>query len=287
MSFLPDSIKCIAVVSPAGPPDREKLAKGIAFLEENGLKVKNYTGNSGADSSFGYLSASDRERAASFTAAYLDEEVDMIFSSRGGYGCARMIPYLDWEKLKQRNIPVAGYSDLTSLFFAMVSNNCGTPIASIMASELAFCTRRELDGIYAACSNQKRVFDLKVVKPGKGSGTILAGNLTVAASCAGTSQMPSARGKILLLEDVGEAPYRIDRSLNQLAQCGMLSECTGLVCGYFSGASDPEVQQIISHYSKFVNGPVLSGFAYGHELPFDAVSFSQNAEIENNLLTLQ
>ncbi len=287
MSFLPDSIKCAAVVSPAGPPDKEKLTAGIAFLEKCGLKVKNYTGNSGRESSFGYLSGSDEERAAYFTAAYLDEDVDIIFSSRGGYGCARMIPFIDWGRLKQRNIPVAGYSDLTSLFFAMTAYNCGTPVASIMAAELAFCSRRELEGIYAACAGEKRVFDLNVIKPGKASGTILAGNLTVAASCAGTSIMPCARGKILLLEDVGEAPYRIDRSLNQLAMCGMLSECAGLVCGYFSGADESEAQRIIHHYSKFVNGPVLSGYAYGHELPFDAVSFSQHAGIDDNILTIQ
>ena len=92
MGFLPDSIKCVAVISPAGVPDKEKLSQGIDFLRQNGLKVKTFAGTYGCDCDFSYLAASDRERAADFTTAYLDEEVDMIFSSRGGYGCARMLP---------------------------------------------------------------------------------------------------------------------------------------------------------------------------------------------------
>ena len=285
--FLPENIKCVAVVSPAGHPDKEKLAAGIAFMRENGLKVKTFPGTFGVANDTGYLASSDTQRAEEFTKAYLDKEVDMIFSSRGGYGCARMLPYLDWDKLKQRNIPVAGYSDLTSLFLAMTANECGTPVASTMTSELAFCSQRELDGIYAACSGKERTFTLEPIKSGTATGTIIAGNLTVAASCAGTPYMPSAKGKILFLEDVGEAPYRIDRSLNQLCQCGFLSECSGLVCGYFSGADISAVRNTITHYSKYINGPVLMNFAYGHELPFDALSFRQTAIINEKVLSVK
>jgi muramoyltetrapeptide carboxypeptidase len=286
-SFLPENIKCVAVVSPAGPPDKAKLESGISFLEKCGLKVKTYPGTFGIANETKYLAAPDIRRAEEFTQAYLDEEVDMIFAARGGYGCSRMLPYLDWEKLKQFDKPVAGYSDLTSLFLAMTANNCGTPVASNMVSELALCNERELEGIFAAVSGKKRSFSLDVIKSGRASGKIIAGNLTVAARCAGTAFVPSAKGKILLLEDVGEAAYRIDRSLNQLRNCGFLPECSGLITGYFSGAEETEVQQVLKYYSSFINGPVLSGFAYGHEMPFDAVSFCQTAVINGNRLEIE
>lgn len=285
--FLPDNIKCVAVVSPAGPPVREKLARGISILESSGIRVKTYPGTYGVANKADYLASPDVQRAEEFMQAYLDDEVDMIISSRGGYGCSRMLPYLEWNKLKQRDIPVAGYSDLTSLFFAMTANDCGTPVASNMVSELGSCSDRELEGIFAACSGKRREFSPDVIKPGRASGNIIAGNLTVAASCAGTAYMPSSKGKILLLEDIGESPYRIDRSLNQLCQCGFLTECSALIFGYFSGADNAEVRQILEHYSNFVNGPVLSGFAYGHEMPFDAVSFKQCAKIDQNRLSIQ
>ena len=287
-SFLPEHIKCAAVISPAGTPDAEELRKGIELLQSCGIKVKIMPHAFGSSTAHPkYLAASDEERAADLMQAYCDPDVDIIFAARGGYGCGRILPLLDWKKLRSAgNKIVAGYSDLTSLFFAMTSKECGTPLASVMAAKLAECSSRELDAIRSACSKEKRVFGLEVIKPGNSTGELLAGNLTVAVSCIGTQYMPDVRGKILLLEDVGEDIYRLDRMFNQLKLSNILQSCSGIIAGYFSGCQSDDVRNLLKDYSQYVNAPVLSGFSYGHELPFDAVLYGTRAEINDSRLTV-
>ena len=165
--FLPKKIKCAAIVSPAGKPDQAELEQGIFFLEKCGIQVKVMPHAFGSKNTLcPYLAATDQERAADFTEAYLDKDVDIIFASRGGYGCGRILPLLNWEKLiKAPKKIVAGYSDLTSLFFAMTAKNCGTPLASIMAAKLWSCSQRELLGIFDACSKTKKNSHLMSSKP--------------------------------------------------------------------------------------------------------------------------
>ena len=287
-SFLPPEIKCAAIISPAGLPAEDELTNGIAFLQDCGIEVKVMPHAFGSEKEHpAYLAATDDERANDFMQAYCDEDVDIIFASRGGYGCGRILDLIDWNLLKtKRSKYVAGYSDLTSLFFAMTAENCGTPIASVMTAKLSNCTERELTGIFKACTGTKRSFALDVIKSGHAKGTLLAGNLTVAASCAGTKYMPDVKGKILLLEDVGENIYRIDRLFNQLKLNGILERCAGIVTGYFTGCSNNEIKTLLTDYSCYVNGPVLANYAYGHEMPFDAISYKETALIEDNLLII-
>ena len=288
-NFLTDNIRCAAIFSPAGKPDADALKCGISLLESCGIKVKVMPHAFGSSTPHpDYLAAADDERASDFMQAYLDEETDILIASRGGYGCGRILERLDWQKLKSaKNKIVAGYSDLTALFFAMARHNCGTPLASVMAAKLNDCSVCELQSIYDACSGKKRSFELDVIKSGCASGSLIAGNLTVAASCAGTQYMPDMRGKILFLEEVNEDCYRVDRMLNQLKLSNTLQQCSGVVSGYFSGCEKKAVREVFEYYSKFVNGPVLADFPYGHELPFEAVKFGQIAEINENRLSIQ
>ena len=286
--FLPEKIKCAAIVSPAGKPDQAELEQGIFFLKKCGIQVKVMPHAFGSkNTTFPYLAATDQERAADFTEAYLDKDVDIIFASRGGYGCGRILPLLNWEKLKKAPPKiVAGYSDLTSLFFAMTAKNCGTPLASIMAAKLWSCGQRELLGIFDACSKTKKIFTLDVIKAGNANGTILAGNLTVAASCIGTEYMPDVQNKILVLEEIGEDPYRIDRLFNQLKLSGTLSRCAGIIAGHFTGCPDDILKEILTDYSRHINGPVLADYAYGHEMPFDSLLYGTPAIISDNTFTV-
>ena len=283
-----EPIRCAAVISPAGRPEKTDLDCGIGLLRTHGLEVKVMPHVYGSEnSSFPYLAATDAERAMDFMQAYCDNDVDIIFASRGGYGCARMLPYLDWSKLKScRPKIVAGYSDLTSLFFAMTVKNCGIPLASVMAAKLMDAPENYLSSVMAACSGKERIFELDVIKYGCCNGTVLAANLTVAASCAGTAYMPDTSGKILVLEEVGEDLYRIDRMLNQLRLCGALEKCSGLVGGYFSGCDTGQVKELLKTYSRYVNGPVLAGFSYGHELPFVPFLYGNSWKIDGNCLVI-
>ena len=287
-NFLPDKIRCAAVISPAGKPDRTELEQGVKLLKEAGLTVKVMPHAFGSENAhFPYLAAADSERASDFTQAYCDDEVDIIFASRGGYGCGRILPLIDWNSLKKYPAKiVAGYSDLTALFFAMTTYKCGIPLASVMAAKISSCFQRELEGIFAACCHAKKQFILDVIKPGTASGEILAGNLTVAASCIGTPYMPDVKNKILILEEVGEDPYRIDRLFNHLKLAGILEDCAGIIAGHFTGCQPETISEILADYSRYVNGPVLSNFAYGHEMPFDALLYGTPAVIAENRLML-
>ena len=287
-TVFPDNIRCAAVISPAGMPNKSELQNGVDFLKACGLKVKIMPHAFGSDSPHAsYLAASDEERASDFTQAYCDDEVDIIFSSRGGYGCARMLPLINWKYLKTfRPKIVAGYSDLTSLFFAMTAFECGTPLASVMTAKLHECPEPYLKKLSFACSGKQLHFDLETIQSGNASGSILAGNLTVAASCAGTQYMPDISGKILILEEVGEDIYRIDRLLNQLRLSGILGRCAGLIGGYFSGCGKDDVKQLLNEYSRFVNGPVLADFPYGHEFPFEPFMYNRNCVIDGKHLII-
>ena len=287
-TFLPSNIRCAAVVSPAGLPNKDELEKGISLLKNCGITVKVMPHAFGSETPCpSYLAAADEERAADFMQAYCDDDVDIIFSSRGGYGCGRILPLIDWELLKSKRPKiVAGYSDLTALFFAMTAKNCGIPLASIMAAKLADCQERDLQSIFDACSEKKRTFSLDVIKAGSAKGTILAGNLTVAVSCAGSQYMPDTKGKILIIEDVAEDLYKVDRMFNQLKLNGMLENCSGLVAGYFTDCKKEDINSLLADYSRFIPGPVLINFSYGHELPFNAFLYNENAEIKDNMFII-
>lgn len=285
-NFLPDKIKCAAVISPAGKPDLTELKLGVELLKKTGIAVKVMPHAFGSENApFPYLAAADTERASDFVEAYCDDEVDVIFAARGGYGCSRILQLIDWNNLKKYPAKiVAGYSDLTALFFAMETNKCGIPLASVMAAKLPHCSQRELNGIFDACNHVKKQFELDIIKPGTAYGKILAGNLTVAASCVGTPYMPDVKNKILILEEIGEDPYRIDRLFNQLKLAGILGNCAGIVAGHFTGCHQETITALLTEYSRYVNGPVLSKFAYGHEMPFDALLYGTPATMTENLL---
>lgn len=286
--IFPENIRCAAIISPAGAPDKTELQNGIDLLKSCGLEVKVMPHAFGSDSLHpSYLAATDEERAADFIQAYCDNDVDIIFSSRGGYGCARILPLIDWQHLKKfRKKIVAGYSDLTSLFFAMTAFECGTPMASVMAAKIHECPDDYFDKLSAVCSGKQQRFELETIQSGRTYGSVLAGNLTVAASCAGTQYMPDITGKILILEDVGENIYRIDRMLNQLKLSGILSKCAGLIGGYFSGCKQDDICTLLKEYSCCINGPVLTGFCYGHELPFAPFMYGSNGMIDGKHLII-
>ena len=286
--IFPDDIKCASIISPAGYPDEYGLAGGIELLESCGIKVKVMPHAIGCrDSKFPYLAASDEARASDFMQAYCDPECDIIIASRGGYGCGRILDLIDWEMLKKHPQKlVAGYSDLTSLFLAMTAMQCGIPLASVMAAKLSSCQKRDFESLFAACCGKRRSFTLDTVKGGAASGTVLAGNLTVFASCAATPYMPDVAGRVLFLEEIGEDCYRIDRLLNQLRLAGILSRCAGVIFGSLTGCQNADIEPVLEHYAKFVNGPVLKNFSYGHELPFEALRYQDNITIHGKKVVI-
>ena len=270
------------IVSPAGGLETNDFDSALAALKSRGFAAKVFPH---AREKYGYLSAPAEERAADLAAAWSDPEIDAVLCTRGGFGSAHLLPMLDWERMKPRKLPLLGYSDITALHFAMDSIGVGRPIAAPMLKSLS-----ELDGgSFQALLDvlERRWHETCGIETLTGetgfSGRPLAGNLTVMTSLLGTPYFPDPVGRVLFIEEVGEALYRIDRMLTQLEQAGVFRRCSGVVLGAFTEGdfTAAELREVLYRVLKNSGRPAVIGYPFGHEPPFHAIDFSAHVAAEN------
>jgi muramoyltetrapeptide carboxypeptidase len=269
----------IMFVAPAGPPDRERVLGYARQLEQNGVRVVIPPGLFRRDR---YLAGSDDERAAELNAGLRDPRVRAIFPCRGGYGLTRILDRLDYRALRRDPRIITGYSDLTALHLAVARQARVITFHSPMP-ESSLC---RADGVHAFAAQSfwrtlladgyergrtGYTIDLPTGGPrpvrlvgGKARGRLVGGNLSLVCATLGTPYGLEARGKILLLEDTGEAPYRVDRMLSQLRLAGILDAVAGVVLGDFSKTDHPAVDQVLRDYFGRLRVPVLMNFPVGH-----------------------
>ena len=262
------------VVSPAGPVPAEVFDAGTAGLKKLGFGVKIFPHARGRS---GYLAAPAEARLADLAAAWSDPEVDAILCARGGFGAAHLLPRLDWQKMKVRPLPLLGFSDITALHLAMDKLGVGRPVAAPMLKFIPELDAASLGAFRRALDREDDEFDgAETLAKGNFSGRPLAGNLTVMASLLGTPYFPDPTGRVLVLEEVGEPLYRIDRLLTQLEQAGVFAGCAGVVFGKFTGGdfSDAELRELLFRTVKSAGKPAVTGYPFGHELPFRSIDFS-------------
>lgn len=272
----------IGIVSPAAPLLKESLELSKKELIHLGYKVK-FASN--IESSYGYLAGKDEERAKAFMDIWLDPEVDSIWSSRGGYGSTRILPHLDFKKIKQHPKMFIGMSDITALHIALGQN---ASLVSYLGPTLScLFTPKENpqkkfmhDHCWDFLSHPKKGHNYsystlldhpcEVIKEGVAEGKLVGGNLSLITSLIGTPWQLETKGKILILEDVNEAPYRIDRMLNQLKLSGSLEHLSGLILGTFKDCSPRCIEkslslsQVFKEYFSKMSYPSLLGFPTGH-----------------------
>ncbi|MDD3118550.1 MAG: LD-carboxypeptidase [Victivallales bacterium] len=288
---FPPRIRTVAVVAPAGPAASEAVASGCRQLQAWGLDVKVMPHVfTGADES--YLAAPAAARRCDLEQCWREPDIDLVLCARGGFGTAHLLPHLDWTLLRSRPLPLIGYSDITALQLAMYRHRCGPLLAAPMCGRLGDLAADDYTCYYYARALADQVTAEPVCLPGGGdrmtvlqegtaAGPLLAVNLAVAATLCGTPFMPDLSGHILLVEDVGEAVYRLDRFLTQLAQCGVLGGLAGLVFGSFRDCGTaPERERLFRRIGAAVSGPVLTGFPFGHTFPLAAVRQGRRAVIE-------
>ncbi|MPT49370.1 MAG: LD-carboxypeptidase [Sphingobium sp.] len=231
----------------------------------------------------GYLSGTDQARAADINAMFADDEVRAIFSVRGGWGSARILPLLDWDMIRDHPKLLVGLSDVTALHLAFAAK---TGFATIHAPNvsnrwneiswnsfwrLAFTGETPLLGGAQGQDILQDRWRTTAIRSGKAQGRLLGGNLTVLSTMMGTPWLPDFDGAILFLEDVGEAEYRIDRMLNQLALGGVLGKLAGVIFGQctrctsnypdYAGFTLPD---IYGQYFAPLGVPAFSGANFGH-----------------------
>jgi muramoyltetrapeptide carboxypeptidase len=289
---FPKYVKRAGIAAPAGPPDRKKLEKALRLMEKLGIEAVPGS-NVFAGSSASYLSADAEKRASDLHKFWLDKSIDIIFCARGGFGSMHLLPLLDWEIMKSRELPLLGFSDITALHLTMLKKKVGVPITSYSAVELDNITKDEYTSkmLKKALSSSKKLAALpfpkgckiSIIKPGKAKGPAIPANLATLASILGTEFMPDLEGCVLLLEDISEPVYKLDRYLTQLRLSGILSKISGLIfCGFKDCGKAGERARLFKETAQYVNGPTLSGFPFGHKLPFAAIICGSDIEIKEN-----
>ena len=217
----------LRVVAPSGPFDVANFEAGIAFLRER-FEVR-YRAD--IIERAGYLAGCDRRRLDELNEALADPDVAAIVAARGGYGATRLLPELSVGRVRRAAVPLVGFSDITALHAlwarAGIPSLHGSMVAALGHADDA--TRagwvRALEGAGPALKGLERWAG------GVAEGPLVGGNLAVLAALVGTSHAPPLDGAILLLEDTGERPYRMDRMLTSLGQAGWFARLAGVVVG--------------------------------------------------------
>lgn len=225
---------------------------------------------------YGYLSGTDEERAAALQRAFADDAVDGVWCQRGGWGCMRMLKYLNWDVMERNPKAFVGYSDITTLHIAM-GQRCGLctfhgPMPGALPTQ-AWARHSLMAALSGHPEREMRnppESPMEMLCPGVAEGVLTGGNLSLVAASLGTADEIDVRGKILFLEDVGEEVYALDRYMQELAQAGKLDECAGVLLGQFTNCKAEEgetgftLKEMLADVFRERHVPVLSGLMAGH-----------------------
>ncbi|WP_087973616.1 S66 peptidase family protein [Oceanobacillus rekensis] len=286
----------IGVIAPAGPPDIEKLNRAIPFFEKMGLHIKL---GKNIKEVYGYLAGTDEQRLEDFHDMIADEDVKAIIFARGGYGTGRLASQIDYDLIKRNPKIIWGYSDISYLHTAIrQKTDLITFHGPMLASDIA---KDEFDEFTGQLFQQlfeptrliycEKLNPLKEYAAGIVEGQLVGGNLSLLVSTLGTPYEMDTKDKIVLLEDIGEEPYRVDSMLNQLRLAGKLTEAAGFIIGDFAEAESNlklslTIEQVFQDYFTDFTGPVLSGFKIGHCIPNFSVPLGAIAKLSTKDKTL-
>ncbi len=258
----------IALAAPAGPVDPEALESGRVALERLGFEVVVGDGILERD---GYLAGSDERRATELMGFIRDPDVDAIVCARGGYGCQRIVAALDAQAFRDAAKPLVGYSDITTL---LLWQRKRAGLLGIHGPMLE--TKGTLDGETGSAlvralqgSGPHPRYAGKTLVPGWGEGRLVGGSLTVCVASLGTPWEIDTRDGIVMLEDVTEPPYRIDRMLQQLRAAGKFDRASGIALGGFIDCEDERypdwtLERLFDDVFGSLGIPVVVGLPFGH-----------------------
>lgn len=260
----------VALVAPSGIlPDRAQVelaienARSLGWIPVLGENVSEL---------HGYLAGTDEQRAADLNKALRDETIDAIWCVRGGYGAMRLLRDIDFAALRANPRPLIGFSDITALH-AAIHRECGIvsfhgPTARGELTE--FSRDSLLRAVEAQVDPCGEAPSARVLRPGKARGRLAGGNLALIASLMGTPWSVDFDGAILIIEDIDEAVYRVDRMMRQLLLAGVLGKCAAIVAGDFrppageTSEANRTVDEVIAEAADEAGIPCLAGAPFGH-----------------------
>ncbi|MEU5314892.1 LD-carboxypeptidase [Streptomyces sp. NPDC021562] len=284
----------VAVVAPSGPIVEERLQAGLDILRGWDLDPVVAPHVLTQDAELGYLAGTDADRAADLQRAWCDPSVSAVLSARGGFGAQRVVDLLDWEAMRAAG-PKAfvGFSDATVLHEAFATRLGLATLYGPVAAGADFVKSAEAqEHLRATLFAPETVRTIPsrgtALVPGRARGVTVGGCLRLLATGVGTpGTHPGARGGLLLLEDVGEQPYSLDRSLTQLLRSGWLDGVAGVLLGSWDRCGPYEaVRAMLADRLGGLGVPVAEEFGFGHCADALTVPLGVTAELDADAGTL-
>jgi muramoyltetrapeptide carboxypeptidase len=279
--ILPPALRpgdVVRIIAPSSAFDPEPFERGLAILSTRlGLRPRM---RADVAARWRYLAGDDARRAEEWREAALDPEARAIVCARGGYGAMRLLPGIDPAPLLARPKLLLGFSDVTALH-ALLNR---TGLASVHGPGVTQLSRLPEEALLHLEAVLRRtapragtarsspppgagLAGTASIRPGRASGPLLGGSLTLLSHLAGTPYAPRLDGAILLLEDVGEKPYRLDRYLTHLSLAGALRGVAGVAVGQLTGCDDAHARgaEVVREVVRTLGVPAIEGLPVGHE----------------------
>lgn len=292
----------VALTAPSSPVPEEKLAAAIDSIKFMGLEPVVMPS---CRLSHGYMAGPDKQRADDLNRAFADNSIKGIFCLRGGYGAMRILPSLDFKMISKNPKVFVGYSDVTALHTAF-NNLCGfitfhgpmpntnyKRLDQFTLNSLKNCLFHEKTAFNIANPKQ---YHMDVLNPGQTSGMLTGGNLSLMSGTLGSPYEIDTKDKIIFIEDVGERPYRLDKSFTALSLAGKFRDCKGIILGVFAECEEPdhdtvpqdtiiadgtlEVMDIINEVVLPWGKPTLWNLRVGHIYPQSTLPMGANIKLD-------
>ncbi|MGK7953656.1 MAG: LD-carboxypeptidase [Crocosphaera sp.] len=290
----------VGLVSPSGTTD---ITEHINIVEDavKALGLVPYLAPHILDK-YGYLAGKDEDRANDINGFFADPKIDLILPIRGGWGCARILPYLDYNLIKNNPKIIIGFSDITALLMAIYKQSGLVTFhgpngftswrkkqvksfkqALFTEDKISFKNEKDADDNDRLMQVKNRI---QTINPGIARGKLIGGNLSVLSAIIGSPYVPDFREHILFIEDVRENIYRIDRMITHLKVAGILEQLSGFVFGECinclpnGGYGSLTLEQVLNDHIKPLGIPAWMGAQIGHLEPI--LTFPMGVEVEIN-----
>lgn len=270
----------VHIVAPAGPFDRAGFEAGFSLIQQRYSPLY----DDGLFSAHRYLAGDDRRRRDELARALLDSRARALFCARGGYGSMRLLPELPLADMASTLL--VGFSDITALHLAVQARghvSIHAPVLTQLGKQPPDVQER-LFRLLESPEPPPPLIGSATYVPGTAEGPLLGGNLSLVTRLLGTPFMPSLEGAVLLLEDVGERPYRLDRMWTHLRLAGVFERVRGIVLGDFTDCEDRSASytsaDVLRSLAEETGLPCAAGFPIGHGALNHAVPLGTTVRLE-------
>ena len=292
MTIKPRALKpgqAVGIVAPAGPINPDALDKGIELLTSLGFEP---VLGSHLFEEQGYLAGSDISRLDDIHKMIGNTNIKAIFCARGGYGCMRLLDRIDYDLIRQNPKIIMGFSDITALLMSIWEKTglitFHGPLVTDLNHELKDNVHHMLNLLGGVNSLSIDLKSADTYFPGEAEGILMGGNLSLITHLIGTRYLPSLNGSILVIEEKGEAPYRLDRMLTHLRLSGIMKNIKGLIIGsLLECGSQEEIEKVLNNCLLDMSIPIVYSGPFGHGDENLALPLGVMARLDANNMLLK